>query len=374
MVTNFIKRGIVKKKISTLTSGFNIALNVTSDECFNEYAGFTEDELRKLIPELVDIESIGVTADEVIARMRPVYDGYCFSRFAKHTLYNSSMCLYYLGEMSRAKSVLAPEKYPDPASDHDSSKLQQLFEIAEDGLSDNIIDTYLADETFYLGNLAQNINLNKSAKYNEEQLLSMLYYLGYLTIDPALSDQDGLSLKIPNKFMSRLFAQCTANLKLKPSAIFKEQKLDISPLLDGASDISAFADSCTEFLTAIFTNQVLTHMSEMALNLTLHTKLSSMRGVIAELQKSLRVIGQGEKYADLVLTVNKGKRNECIYLIELKYATKKEAAEINLEDLRDEAIDQVNSYKNAIEFKDRNVKAYAMIFSGSKCVCCTEGN
>ena len=174
--------------------------------------------------------------------------------------------------------------------------------------------------------------------------------------------------------MSRLFAQCTANLKLKPSAIFKEQKLDISPLLDGASDISAFADSCTEFLTAIFTNQVLTQMSEMALNLTLHTKLSSMRGVIAELQKSLRVIGQGEKYADLVLTVNKGKRNECIYLIELKYATKKEAAEINLEDLRDEAIEQVNSYKNAIEFKDRNVKAYAMIFSGSKCVCCTEGN
>ena len=370
MVTNFIKRGIVKKKISTLTSGFNIALNVTSDECFNEYAGFTEDELKKIIPELVDIESIGVTADEVIARMRPVYDGYCFSRFAKHTLYNSSMCLYYLGEMSRAKSVLAPEKYPDPASDHDSSKLQQLFDIAEDGLADNIMDTYLAEDTFYLENLAQNINLNKSAKYDEAQLLSMLYYLGYLTIDPALSNQDALTLKIPNLFMSMLFAKCTAELRLKPSDIFREQKLDIAPLLESASDISAFADSCTGFLSTIFTNQVLTHMSEMALNLVLHTKLSSMRGVVAELQKPLRVPGKGEKFADLVITINVGKRNECIYLIELKYAAKKDATEARIESLKKEATEQVCTYKSALEFSGKNVMAYAMIFSGSECVYC----
>ena len=73
--------GVSSVSLDSLTSGFNIALNVTSYECFNEYAGFTEDELRKLIPKLVDIESIGVTADDVISRMKPVYDGYCFSRF-----------------------------------------------------------------------------------------------------------------------------------------------------------------------------------------------------------------------------------------------------------------------------------------------------
>lgn len=64
-------------------------------------------------------------------------------------------------------------------------------------------------------------------------------------------------------------------------------------------------------------------MSEMALNLVLHAKLNSMRGVVVELQKSLRVIGKGEKYADLVITINKGKKSECTYLIELKYAAKK---------------------------------------------------
>ena len=144
----------------------------------------------------------------------------------------------------------------------------------------------------------------------------------------------------------------------------------IAPLLESASDISAFADSCTGFLSTIFTNQVLTHMSEMALNLVLHTKLSSMRGVVAELQKPLRVPGKGEKFADLVITVNRRKRNESIYLIELRYAAKKDATEARIESLKKEASEQVCTYKSALEFKDKNVMAYAMIFSGSECVYC----
>ena len=54
--------------LDSLTSGFNIALNVTDYKCFNEYAGFTEAELAKLIPQLVDVKQLGVSADEIIAR------------------------------------------------------------------------------------------------------------------------------------------------------------------------------------------------------------------------------------------------------------------------------------------------------------------
>lgn len=362
--------GVSSVSLDSLTSGFNISLNVTSDKCFNEYAGFTEDELEKLIPQLVDIEELGVSVDEIIARMKPVYDGYCFSRLAKNTLYNSSMCLYYLNRMQKEHEFLAPEDYMDPASDHDGSKLKRLFEIAEEKLADRIIDTYLAGRSFSVKSLAENINLNKKDKYSEVQLLSMLYYLGYLTIDPKLSDSSKLSLKIPNLFMSRLFAQCTVDLRLKPNSLFKDEVLDISSLLEVNDDISSFAKSCTEFLSTIFTNQVLSHMSEMALNLVLHAKLDSMFGVFVEMQKSLRIVGKGEKYADLVITVNDGTEDECIYLIELKYAAKKDASEAKLETLKKEAVEQVNIYKTAIEFKDKPVKAYAMVFAGSECVYC----
>ena len=359
--------GVSSVSLDSLTSGFNISLNVTSDECFNEYAGFTEKELKKLIPELVDVGSLGVSADEIISRMKPAYDGYCFSRLAKNTLYNSSMCLYYLNRMQKEHEFLAPEDYMDPASDHDGSKLKQLFDIAENSLVDEIVESYLSNDPFFLDKLAENINLNKATGYNREQLLSMLYYLGYLTIDRDASDSSALSLKIPNLFMSKLFAQCIADLRLKTNTVFTDTVLDISSLRDVNDDINSFAASCTEFLSGIFTSQVLTHMSEMALNLTLYTKLKSLRGIFVEMQKSLRVVGKGEKFADLVITVNKGKSNQCVYLIELKYAAKRDATEAKLDTLKKEATEQVNTYKTAMEFRDKTVKAYAMVFAGSEC-------
>ncbi len=198
----------------------------------------------------------------------------------------------------------------------------------------------------------------------------MLYYLGYLTIDKALSRIGRLALRIPNLFMSKLFAQCTADLKLKPSKVFSDSVLDIAALQNVQDDISSFAESCTAFLSSIFTNQVLTHMSEMALNLTLFTKLDSMDAVFSEMQKSLRVVGDGEKFADLVVTVNVGQDNECTYLFELKYTTKTDATEAKIKTLIKDATDQVQRYKSALEFRDREVKAYAMVFAGSECVHC----
>ncbi|MBQ8706741.1 MAG: AAA family ATPase [Succinivibrionaceae bacterium] len=362
--------GVSSVSLDSLTSGFNIALNVSAYKGFNEYAGFTEQELAGLIPQLVDIKALGVDVHEIIERMRPVYDGYCFSHQAERTVYNSSMCLFYLDNLQQLGEFLPPEEYLDPASDHDGAKLKQLFGIAQDGLADEVLRTYLSGGAFFINSLATDINLNKNSKYDRKQLLSMLYYLGYLTIDRKRSRAGRLALRIPNIFMSKLFAQCTADMRLRPSREFSDSELDISALLAVSDDISTFAASCTEFLGRIYTGQVLSHMSEMALNLTLYTKLDSQGTVFAEMQKSLRVIGDGERFADLAITVNEGQDNECVYLIELKYVTKGEAEDTKIQSLASEALDQVNRYKAAIEFKERTVKAYAMIFAGSRCVYC----
>ena len=100
--------GVSSVSLDSLTSGFNISRNVTSRACFNEYAGFTEAELAKLIPQLIDLKQLGISADEVVARMKPVYDGYCFSQEAKQTVFNSSMCLYYLDERILHQTMTVP--------------------------------------------------------------------------------------------------------------------------------------------------------------------------------------------------------------------------------------------------------------------------
>ena len=93
-----------------------------------------------------------------------------------------------------------------------------------------------------------------------------------------------------------------------------------------------------------------------------------------DLQKPLQIPGKGEKFADLVITVNKNDDNECIYLIELKYLTKTATSakgyKQNLEKLINDAAQQVSEYKTAIEFQNKNIKAYVMIFAGPECVYC----
>ena len=368
--------GVSSVSLDSLTSGFNIALNVTSLDCFNEYAGFTEDELDILIPKLVDVEQLGVTTKEIIERMKPVYDGYCFSRRSDKTVYNSSMCLYYLTKVRQEQTLLNPEDYLDPACDQDGYKLEQLFGLADKETVDTIIDRYLQGEPFYLQKLSENINLNQVREYTREQLLSMLYYLGYLTINRNSSLDSGLSLVIPNQFMSKLFANCTIKLRFRKDAVFSSQKLDISEMMNLKDDLSSFTSSCTDFLSLIMSNQVLYHMNEIALNLVLYAKLEELSKDDFEvrLQKSLRVVGVGEKFADLVVTVNKGTSNECIYLIELKYLTKTEASDKNSESSLKRAIKdasaEVLNYKSALDFKGKNVKAFAMVFAGPDCVYC----
>ena len=368
--------GVSSVSLDSLTSGFNIALNVTSLDCFNEYAGFTEDELDILIPKLVDVAKLGVTTKEIIERMKPVYDGYCFSRRSDKTVYNSSMCLYYLTKVRQEQTLLNPEDYLDPACDQDGYKLEQLFGLADKETVDTIIDRYLQGEPFYLQKLSENINLNQVREYSREQLLSMLYYLGYLTINRNSSLDSGLSLVIPNQFMSKLFANCTVKLRFRKDAVFSSQKLDISEMMNLKDDLSSFTSSCTEFLSLIMSNQVLYHMNEIALNLVLYAKLEELSKDDFEvrLQKSLRVVGVGEKFADLVVTVNKGTSNECIYLIELKYLTKTEASDKSSESTLKRAIKgasaEVLNYKSALDFKGKNVKAFAMVFAGPDCVYC----
>lgn len=383
-IKNQIKRSIAKTFITgvssvsldSLTSGFNIARNITDNAFFNEYAGFTEDELKTLIPQLVDVEKLGVSTKEIISRMKPVYDGYCFSKQAEQTVYNSSMCLYYLDEIRKQRILLNPEDYLDPACDQDGYKLEQIFSLTDKTIVDEIIDTYLHGDTFYVDKLSENINLNNVNEYDQDQVLSILYYLGYLTIDKKESSTEGMVLKIPNRYMSKLFGKSIINLRLKKETSFVTPSINTEPLLVVEDDISSFADSCTEFLSSIMSNQVLLHMNEIALNLALYAKLETVKGrnFIINMQKSIQVKGKGEKFADLVITVNRGNVNECIYLIELKYLTKTEASDKNKETsikkLIKDASDQVLQYRESLDFKDKNVKAYAMVFAGPECVYC----
>nr|WP_164954218.1 AAA family ATPase [Succinivibrio dextrinosolvens] len=106
--------------------------------------------------------------------MKPVYDGYCFSKQAEQTVYNSAMCLYYLDEIRKQRILLNPEDYLDPACDQDGYKLEQIFSLTDKTIVDEIIDTYLHGDTFYVDKLSENINLNNVSQIPSDKSEGLL--------------------------------------------------------------------------------------------------------------------------------------------------------------------------------------------------------
>jgi hypothetical protein len=82
--------GVMPILLDSLTSGFNIAKNKSTDEQFNEMFGFTEDEIRPILEYLSN--------EDCLEDIRTYYNGYRFSPWAEHSVYNSDMILYYASE------------------------------------------------------------------------------------------------------------------------------------------------------------------------------------------------------------------------------------------------------------------------------------
>ena len=119
--------GVSPVTMDDLTSGFNIATNITQEEGFNAMVGFTAAETRRLFE---DFQGTGRFADAAESHLRTVkawYDSYCFSKpcAGRETLYNCDMALYYLGKL--VASGRPPENLVDANIRSDWNKLRAIL-------------------------------------------------------------------------------------------------------------------------------------------------------------------------------------------------------------------------------------------------------
>ncbi len=122
--------GVSPVTLDDLTSGFNIAANLTLDEEFNAVLGFSEEECVKMYS---DFKGAGRFQKgdpaEIVRSIKPWYDGYCFSvsKVGKESVFNSDMALYHL------KSMVAkgepPRNMVDANVRTDYDKLRMLADI-----------------------------------------------------------------------------------------------------------------------------------------------------------------------------------------------------------------------------------------------------
>ena len=193
--------GVSSVTLDDVTSGYNIASNITMDPRFNMMLGFSETEVREMIRYY---QSVGVvTADEetLVQEMKPWYDNYCFSVKSINKdpkLFNSDMVLYYMQNIIAFGE--APENMVDNNTRTDYMKMNKLLQLDKlekvetpNGVRRGILYKIAQD-----GEIRENVNLSFPAyrMADKENFVSLLFFYGMLTF----SEPDGAEtrLVIPN--------------------------------------------------------------------------------------------------------------------------------------------------------------------------------
>ena len=207
--------GVSPITLNDLTSGFNIATNITLHPWFNMMLGFSEEDVRGmisyyqkagLIPPSKDKNGITKNGknriDEIIAEMKPWYDNYCFSEDCHGidpSMYNSNMVLYYLNNLiTTGKS---PKEMADPSCRTDYTKLKNLVRLDRlDGDRKGVL-MQIAEKGFINAPIADSFAAEEVM--NPDRFVSLLYYYGMLTIGG--TDLDALHLVIPNNTIRKLY-------------------------------------------------------------------------------------------------------------------------------------------------------------------------
>ena len=197
MFHRIIMLGVSPITLDDLTSGYNIALNMTIDSRFNQMLGFSEDEVRQMIRYYKEVGAINpeVTEESIIADIKPWYDNYCFAEdsFGREpSMFNSDMVCYYLSTLiDKGKR---PKEMVDPNTMTDYGKLKRLIRIDKtEGKRTEIIHD-IAEKGFIKARLVSHFPAERMMEFGN--FVSLLYYYGMLTIGGVVGER--LKLVIPN--------------------------------------------------------------------------------------------------------------------------------------------------------------------------------
>ncbi len=197
MFDRIIMLGVAPITLDDLTSGYNIALNMTIDSRFNQMLGFSEDEVRQMIRYYKDAGAIKpeVTEDGIIADIKPWYDNYCFAKdsFGREpSMFNSDMVCYYMSTL--VDTGKKPDELIDPNTMTDYGKLKRLIRIDKtEGKRTEIIHN-IVEEGFIKARVVSHFPAERMMEFGN--FVSLLYYYGMLTIGGVIGER--LKLIIPN--------------------------------------------------------------------------------------------------------------------------------------------------------------------------------
>ncbi len=327
--------GVAPITLDSMTSGFNIGSDKTQDLRFNEMMGFTKEELEKL---MVDQEIQKDEQEKLFPIMKENYNGYKFSIKASKKVYNSNMCLYFLNEYITYRAI--PEKLVDVNIASDYNKIGNMLTLCKNENRLDIIEATVLGEKIQTDIVQK---FNPSIEFGEKELVSMLYYLGYLTIDGERLGR--AELKIPNQVMREIYADYFLKM-LENDTNLKINEKDYNEVLEQMAlegKIDKIIEIMEKYLKNL-SNRDFMNFDEKYIKVMFYSIAMSLDIYIV---KSELELGRG--YADLLLVPKDIDKDYYSIIIEFKYLKKSEENELVKK--QKEAKEQIKKYSSSEEIK-----------------------
>ena len=195
MFARILMMGVSPVTMDDVTSGYNIASNISMRPEFNLMLGFSEQDVRNIIHYYKEVGQLQGDEDDIIEDMRPWYDNYCFSKASVERdpkVFNCDMVLYYLNRLLQTGE--RPDEMIDPNTRTDYAKMRRLIQLDSlDNYRRNIIHE-IAEKGYVIGQLKESFDASRLA--DRENFISLLFYYGMLTIGEKTGAR--LRLIIPN--------------------------------------------------------------------------------------------------------------------------------------------------------------------------------
>ena len=306
--------------------------------------GFCKDDVKYLMTELEIDERM---QDKLLPIIKTNYDGYIFSNkikgdLNKYKIYNSNMTLYFLNSYKEQSGI--PEELVDINILSDYGKIEAFMDLCQDMNKIDILEKIVAGEPVE-SELTE--KFNAEIAFGEKELISLLYYLGYLTIvDKGYSK---CKFKIPNDVIRRIYCEYFLTYISKKAGISADlidtEEINREILEEGKIDKAI--EILGQYLKGL-SNRDYTRFDEKYIKVIFYT-ICRMLGAVY-VKSELEIEG---KYSDILLIPREKIEERYGVLIEFKYIKQEDydkKPEL-LKEKQKEAKEQLKKYKKTEEIK-----------------------
>ncbi|MGH9845621.1 MAG: AAA family ATPase [Blastocatellia bacterium] len=305
--------GVTPLVLSDVTSGYNIAKNIYYAPQFADLCGFTEAEISAATQQVIAHCDLPANeTDTVLADLRLYYNGYRFCTTERDLIYNPTLALYYLDHFQ--SNCQPPEERLDANLSMDRNKLSYIAALS--GGAKIIIAALNDDPTLGFPRLATRFGVDDilAARGDETFLISLLYYLGVLTLTGGRTLNKQL-LRIPNLVTRKLYVE-QLQAMLLPKQDEQHERGRVTETFYQTGDLQPVCDFIEQRYFKVFSNRDYLQANELTIKTAFLTLLFNDVLYIMDSETPA-----GRRYADLTLIVRPDARQYQIFdlLLECKF-------------------------------------------------------